>query len=188
MLFRSYPAQNRYLFDRIIANGGLIVSEYPPETMPLKGRFPQRNRIIAGLTLATLVIEAPERSGALITARYALEYNRDVLAVPGDIYNTNAQGTNNLIRLGAKSITSAADVLEVLNLRQVKNFVASKKIVADSKEEEILLKFLSREPIHINGLISKSQLDTAVVNSTLVLMEMKGKIKNLGNQMYVRAR
>lgn len=183
-----YPSKNRYLFERIIGNGGLILSEYPPETMPLKGHFPRRNRIIAGLSVATLVIEAPERSGALITAKYALEFNRDVLAVPGNINSFNSAGANNLIKLGAKLVTSASDVLEVLDLKQIKNFVANRKIVADSKEEEILLGILSDEPIHINELIKNSRLDTPVVNSTLVLMEMRGKVKNLGNQMYVVAK
>ena len=189
-LFREniYPSKNRYLADRICGNNGLLVSEYPPETLPLKGHFPQRNRIIAGLSVATLVLEAPERSGALITAKHALEFNRDVLAVPGNINSINASGTNNLIKLGAKLITSAADVLEVLDLSQIKDFVSNRKIVADSKEEEILLEFLSNEPIHINELIKSSSLDTAMVNSTLVLMEMRGKVKNLGNQMYILAR
>jgi len=189
-LFREniYPSKNRYLADRICGNNGLLLSEYPPETIPLKGHFPQRNRIIAGLAVATLVLEAPEHSGALITAKYALEFNRDVLAVPGNINSLNASGTNNLIKLGAKLITSAADVLEVLDLSQIKDFVSNRKIVADSKEEEILLEFLSGEPVHINELIKSSSLDTAVVNSTLVLMEMRGKVKNLGNQMYILGR
>lgn len=183
-----YPSSNRYLVQKILDQDGLIVSEYPVGTLALQGHFPQRNRIIAGLSVATLVIEAPEESGALITARYALEFNRDVLAVPGNIYNRTAAGTNNLIKLGAKLVTSAADVLEVLNMKEVKEFIQTKKISPDSNEEKIILENLSGEPVHINELIKASGLDTATVNSTLVLMEMKGKVKNLGNQMYVTAR
>jgi len=152
-----YPSSNRYLADKILANGGLIVSEYPVGTMPLRGHFPQRNRIIAGLSLATLVIEAPEQSGALLTARYAIENNRDVLAVPGNIYNMNSIGTNNLIRMGAKLVTNAADILEVLNMQQVTEFIANKKISPDSKEEAALLEILSYEPTHVNELIKQSK-------------------------------
>ncbi len=183
-----YPSANRYLADQILAQNGLIVSEYPIGTLPLQGHFPQRNRIIAGLSSATLVIEAPEKSGALLTAKYALEANREVLAVPGNIYSLNSFGTNNLIKLGAKLITQTADILEALNMEEVKSLIQNKKIVADSKEEEIILKYLSKEPQHINEIIKYSQLSTAAVNSTLILMEMKGKIKNLGGQMYVLAR
>ncbi len=183
-----YPSSNRYLAEQILATNGLLISEYPPGTMPLQGYFPQRNRIIAGLAIATLVIEAPESSGALITAKHALEFNRDVLAIPGNIYNLNAKGTNNLIKLGAKLITGVEDVLETLNIKEVKDFISTKKITPDSKEEEILIKLLSHEPIHINELIKNSKLDTPIVNSTIVLMEMKGKVKNLGNNMYVLGR
>jgi DNA processing protein len=183
-----YPSSNRYLADRIISSGGLMVSEYPPEMMPLKENFPQRNRIIAGLSVASLIIEAPESSGALITAQYALEFNRDVMAIPGNIYNVNAEGVNNLIKLGAKLITSANDVLEALNLKQATNFIENKKISPDNEEEEIILNIISREPVHINEIIKNSGFDTAKINSILILMEMKGKVKNLGNMMYVVGR
>ncbi len=123
-----YPSINRYLADKIAGSGGLILSEYPIGTMPLKEHFPQRNRIIAGLSLATLVIEAPARSGALITTQFAVEFNRDVLAVPGNIENENSAGTNNLIKLGARAVTSAADVLEVLNFENNKGELEIKKL------------------------------------------------------------
>ncbi len=183
-----YPSANRYLAQKILANDGLLLSEYPPDTLALQGHFPQRNRIIAGLSLATLVIEAPRQSGALITAKYAVEFNRDVLAVPGDIYNTNAQGVNNLIKLGAKPVTAAEDVLEVLDMQNLQQIVENKEIIPDSLEEKIILEHLSAEPTHINRLIKLSGLATSVVNSTLLLMEMKGKVKHLGGQMYVKGR
>ncbi len=183
-----YPSTNRYLAQKILAEGGLIVSEYPPATLALQGHFPQRNRIIAGLSSAVLVIEAPRQSGALITAKYALEFNRDVLAVPGDIYKATAQGTNNLIKLGAKLVSSPEDVLEILNMQNIKQVVETKEIIPDSNEEKIILQHLSAEPLHINQLIKLSGLSTSVVNSTLLLMEMKGKVKHLGGQMYVKGR
>lgn len=184
-----YPAANRYLADKILANNGLLLSEYPLGSLPLKGHFPQRNRIIAGLAVATLVIEAPENSGALLTARYAIENNRDVLAVPGDIYTANATGPNNLIKMGAKLVTSAADVLEALNMQQVREFVETKKISPDSEEEKIVLDILSNgEARHIDELIKQTAMRTDSVNSLLIMMEMKGKVKNLGNMMYVMAR
>ena len=183
-----YPSINRYLAKKVIENGGLVVSEYAPGTMPIKQNFPQRNRIISGLSLATLVIEAPESSGALLTAKYALEQNRDVMAVPGNIYNTNAVGTNNLIKMGAKLVTSANDVLDALNMKQVKEFIDNRKIVADGPEETLILPIVTDEPAHVDEIIKKTGLTTAQVNSTLILMEMKGKVRNLGNMMYTIAR
>lgn len=183
-----YPADNRYLAQKIIDSGGTVISEYPIGTPPLKHHFPYRNRIIAGLSLGTLIIEAPISSGALITAKYALEQNREIFAVPGSIYNQNSEGPNNLIKMGAKLVSSASDILEALSLNQVTEFLKIKKIVADTKEEEILLNYLNYEPIHIDKLKELSRLNTSVLNSTLTLMEMKGKVKNLGGNYYVRAR
>lgn len=183
-----YPAINRYLAKKVIEKGGLVLSEYPSGTVPIKQNFPQRNRIISGLAVATLVIEAPESSGALLTAQYALEQNRDVMAVPGSIYSANAVGPNNLIKLGAKLVSSANDVLEALNMTRVKEFIDNRKIVPETKEEALVLEILTNEPTHIDELIKKTGLTTAQANSTLVLMEMKGKVRNIGNMMYVIAR
>ncbi len=183
-----YPSFNRYLSDKIVDSGGLLVSEYPLGTQPLRPFFPQRNRIISGLSLGILVIEAPEDSGALLTARFALEQNREVFAVPGSIYSENSLGTNNLIKMGAKLATSALDILEALDLNLVKDFVETKKIVPDSREEAEVLKFLSHEPIQIDELVRQTKLDTATINSTLTLMEMKGRVRNLGGMQYVISR
>lgn len=114
-----YPKEHIKLSNDIVKSGGAVIAEYPPDTKPTQKTFPARNRIIAGLALGVLVIEAPMRSGALITARHALEQNRDVFAVPGSIYNKNSAGTNNLIKMGAKPVTDQNDILESFNLNLI---------------------------------------------------------------------
>jgi DNA processing protein len=183
-----YPNANYFLAQKILKNNGCIISEYPEGTEPQKYHFPQRNRIISGLSLGTLIVEAPLDSGALITGKYALDQNREVFAIPGSIYSENSAGPNNLIKMGAKAVTEAKDILETLNIQMVENFMANQKIIADSREEEILLKFLSKEPQHIDKIIEESKLKPSIVNSTLTLMEMKGKVKNLGGMNYVLGR
>ncbi|MEA3398621.1 MAG: DNA-processing protein DprA [Patescibacteria group bacterium] len=183
-----YPSANRYLADKIIASGGLIISEFPLGTPPLKHHFPQRNRIISGLSLGTLVIEAAEKSGSLITANQALEQNREVFALPGSIYSETSKGPNNLIKQGAKTVTCAEDVIEALDLAKINTYISIEKIAPETKEEELVLSYLSQETIHINELVRLTKLDTSTISSTLVIMEMKGMIKNLGNMEYVLAR
>jgi DNA processing protein len=183
-----YPAENRYLAQKIASQGGAVVSEFPISMLPLKHNFPIRNRIVSGLSLGTLVIEAGLDSGALITARLALEQNREVFAVPGNIYNPSSAGPNSLLRMGAKLVTSAADILEALNLSQAVTFIETKKIIPETKEEEALLKLLSKEPTHIDKLIRESGLEAAKINSTLLMMEIKGQVRNLGGANYVLAR
>ncbi|NCQ16202.1 DNA-protecting protein DprA [Candidatus Falkowbacteria bacterium] len=183
-----YPAQNRYLADKIINSDGLVMSEYPIGTLPLKHHFPQRNRLISGLSSATLVIEAGEKSGALITAMHALEQNREVFAVPGSIYSPVSEGANRLIKMGAKPVTRAQDIIENLNLMDAANYIENKKIIPESPEEELIFKQLSYEPVHVDELVNLTKLDTSIINSTLTLMEMKGIVKNLGGMNYVLAR
>ncbi len=183
-----YPSQNRYLADKIQASHGLVLSEYPLGTMPLKHHFPQRNRIISGLSLATLVIEAGEKSGALITAAHALEQNRDIFAIPGGIYSPYSAGTNSLIKLGAKLVANAKDIIESLNLADAASYIENKKIIPESAEEKLILAELNYEPLHVDELKRLTKLDTSVINSTLTIMEMKGMIKNLGGMQYVLAR
>lgn len=183
-----YPHTNRRLAQKIIETGGAIVSELAPGTLPLKHHFPIRNRIISGLSLGTLVIEADENSGSLITAKSALDQNREVFAIPGPIYSPTSKGTNELIKLGAKLVTGANDILEALNLNQIKNFVKNQEILPESPEEEKILKTLSKEPIHIDDIIRQTSLDSPTVTSALMNMEMKGKVKNLGGMNYVLAR
>jgi len=184
-LDQIYPLTNRGLANSIIEKNGAIISEYTLGTEPLKQHFPVRNRLISGLSRGVLVIEGDKDSGSLITAKCALEQNREVLAVPGNIYNITSAGPNNLIKMGAKAVTNAADVLETMDLELAQQFIKNEKIIAETKEEEILLKLLSSEPIHIDELIQKSKLNTSVINSTLTMMEMKGKVKNIGGMHYI---
>ena len=181
-----YPISNNLLSRKIIEKDGAIISEFPIGTPPLAHHFPLRNRIIAGLSIGTLVIEAGEKSGSLITAYSALDSGREVFAVPGDIYAINSKGSHSLLKRGAHVVTCAQDIIEVLNLENISKFIENKKIIPESPVEEKILSILTQEPIHINEVILKTQLDTQTANATLTIMEMKGMIKNLGNMMYVK--
>ncbi|MBL7058296.1 DNA-protecting protein DprA [Patescibacteria group bacterium] len=180
-----YPASNRKLAERMIEAGGVIISEFPFGTLALKYNFPLRNRIIAGLTRGTLVIEANAKSGTLITAHSALDSGREVMAIPGSIYSETSAGTHKLIDEGAKLVTCAEDILKYLNLEEIKNYIENKTIKSENPTEEKILANLSKKPIHINELIGLTQLDTRTINSTLTIMEMKGMVKNTGNMMYI---
>lgn len=181
-----YPSSNRYLAEKI-SQKGAVVSEFPLGASAQPQHFPQRNRIISGLSLAVLVIEAPEKSGALITAREALEQNRDVFAIPGPIFAQNSFGANNLIKMGAKLVTEANDILQELNLTLLTDAQKNRKILPDNQEEALILEQLSHEPLHIDKIIIQTKLPAALVNSTLTMMEMKGKVRNLGGNNYVRS-
>lgn len=180
-----YPSSNRYIADKIINSGGGIISEYPIGTNPTKYTFPMRNRIVSGLTRAVLVIEAPKNSGSLITAKYALDQNRDVFAIPGNIYGTNSQGTNQLIKDGAKLITNGDDILQELNIQIVFSEIDTKQKI-DTEEEKIVLDLLSRDPLHIDKIKKMSTLNINVLLSTLTLMEIKGLIKDTGGKNYIK--
>lgn len=184
--YSIYPADNRYLAEKIKASGGLILSEFPLGTAPLKFNFPQRNRIISGLSRGTLVVEASAKSGSLITANFALEQNREVFAVPGNIFSENSGGANDLIKKGAKAVSSAKEILETLDLESITAYIKNKEIIPESSEEEKILSLLSHEPIHVDELIRLSALSVSQINSTLIIMEMKGMIKNLGSQNYIK--
>lgn len=180
-----YPASHQHLAERIIFQGGAIVTEYPPGFKPTTYSFPARNRIVAGLTLGTLITEAPEESGALITARAALDYNREVMAVPHPITSEAGEGGNKLIQRGAALITSAHDVMEVLNLKNIKELIDNRATLPATPTETTILQTLSKEPTHIDTIIKKTPLDSRTVMSTLTLLEMKGRVRNMGGMMYV---
>src|SRR3989339_143194 len=180
-----YPATNRGLARRIIAHGGLLLSEFPYGTPAFKYHFPQRNRVIAGLCAGTLVIEASEKSGALITARHALEAGREVFAVPGDIFRINSAGTHNLIKNGAIVTTSAQDILDGLGIVNAKATVAARTSLPATKIESDITKLLRTESLHINQLARSLALDTAAVNATLLTMELKRMVRNTGGGNYI---
>lgn len=180
-----YPTAHQRLSEKIIASGGVIISEYPPGFLPTQYSFPERNRIIAGLSLGTLVIEAPETSGALITARCALDYNREVFAVPHSITSPTGIGPNNLIKMGAKLVTGPADITDALNLKNLKQIVDNRKILPSTPTEAKIIPLISREAKHIDLIIKEANIDSATINSALTLMEMKGKVRNLGGMMYI---
>jgi len=181
-----YPSTHKQLSEKIISTGGAILSEYPPGFLPTQYSFPARNRIIAGLTLGTLVIEAPTKSGALITTRCALDYNREVMAVPHALTSPTGAGPNNLIKFGAKLITEPNDILEALNLQTIRQTTPSKSSDNNSETENKILNCLTKEPKNIDQIILESKLDSPTVNSTLMLMEIKGLIKNSGAMNYIK--
>ena len=180
-----YPASHQNLAERIIFQGGAIISEYPPGFRPTTYSFPARNRIVAGLTLGTLVTEAPLESGALITTRCALDYNREVMAVPHPITSEAGQGANKLIQRGAALITCAEDVLEVLNIKNIKELIDNRSTLPATPTEATILQTLSKEPVHIDVIIKLTGLSSAIVMSTMTLMEMKGRVRNTGGMMYI---
>jgi DNA processing protein len=179
-----YPADNAKLAQAIMEHGALI-SEYPLGVRPKADNFPQRNRIMSGLSLGVLVIEAGERSGALITAHQAVEQNRDVFAIPGSILSPNSKGTNHLIQEGAKLVCNCNDILEELNLTTVVQQLEIKEFLPASEEESKVLKQLTSEPSHIDEICRRSGLATPEVSSTLAMLELKGIAKQVGNMNYV---
>ncbi len=184
-----YPPDNRKLAHRIVESGqGVLMSEYPPGMRPDSNNFPARNRIISGLSLGVLVVEAPERSGALITAGFALKHGREVFAIPGSILSSRSAGVNKLIQDGAHSVMSVKDIIEELNLFMVPQHIEMQAALPDNDEERALLALLSHEPRHIDDLIREADLPTMTVSSTLTMMELKGIIRQVAGMQYVLAR
>ncbi len=182
-----YPSENANLARRVMQQGALV-SEYPLGTKPRAENFPRRNRIMSGLSLGVLAIEAGETSGALITAHLALEQNREVFAIPGSILSPASRGTNHLIQEGAKLVHSYSDILEELNLTAVAHQIGLEEIIPASDTESLLLKQLRAEPTHIDEVCRSSGLPMPTVSSTLAMMELKGLVKQVGAMNYVLAR
>ncbi|MDZ4296607.1 MAG: DNA-processing protein DprA [Patescibacteria group bacterium] len=183
-----FPPENRELMESIIAAGGLVISEFPEGTPARKEHFPQRNRIIAGLSVGVLVIEAPTRSGALITTRYATEQNREVFATPGPINSPYSWGPNWLIQQGAHPVLKAQDVFDVLGV--AKPALAVDVTMTDTSTPEAdadtLESHLSFHPIHIDELIRKTGRPAHVINTRLAALEIEGKVRHIGGGRYVR--
>jgi len=178
-----YPQQHRRLAQRIVEQGALI-SDYPLGTEPEGRNFPPRNRIISGLSLGVLVVEAGSRSGARITAEYAVEQDREVFAIPGNILNRTSILPNQLIQRGAKLVRQADDILEELNLTQISQHAEVRAVLPESKEEALLLECLSGEPLHVDELSRQIQLPIEQVTGTLTLMELKGMVRQIGGMRY----
>lgn len=183
-----YPSENRRMAAKIAAGQGALISEYGMGVQPEAKNFPPRNRVISGLSLGVIVVEAGERSGALITSKFALEQDREVFAVPGSINSPASRGPNRLIQQGAKLITSAEDVIEELNLTMVAEKTAVQLALPESAEEESLLSHLSTQPVHVDELSRASGMAPSLVSSTLTLMELKGTVQQVGGMNYALTR
>ena len=201
-LANIFPPENKELFS-LIAKSGACISELPLNYEPLAENFPPRNRIIAGMTLGTIVVEASLRSGALITARAAMEYNREVMAVPGKIDSFLSKGTNQLIKQGAKLVESVEDVTEALGYigQQLQTHVSDaaeetrEKIEAPlfdvsqlnlSDAEKIIYDCLGREPVHIEQIITEADLSPGSINAGLISLQLKGLIKQLPGSLFLK--
>ncbi len=180
-----YPGEHRHLADRILANGA-IVSELPPGAKPDAQNFPARNRIIAGMSLGVVVVEAPRRSGALITATFAADQGREVFVVPGSIFSQSSEGTNTLLRDGARIVRDGADVLEDLSLGGGRQPAARQTQLPLDDNERLLFAALSDEARHIDELAEEAGLAAGQAGALLLTMELKGLVRNHGAQFYVK--
>lgn len=183
-----YPPENRTLAKGIMNGQGAILSEYALGVQPESKNFPPRNRVISGLAMGVVVVEAGQKSGALITTNYAVDQNREVFAVPGPINSPASKGPNKLIQEGAKLVTSVDDILEELNLQMVPERTAVQLALPESAEEALLMSHLSSQPIHVDALCRSTEMPSAMVSSTLTLMELKGMVQQVGGMNYVLAR
>lgn len=181
-----YPPEHRKLAEQIIQQGGLL-SDYPPGSPPDSVNFPPRNRIISGMSIATVVVEAGETSGALITATFAAEQGREVFAVPGSIYAPQCKGTNRLIQQGARPLLTVEEVLEVLNIEQVHEHRAARLMFPVDAVESALLHTLGSETMHIDEILAQSGLSIDKVSATLAMMELKGLVRHMGGMNYMAA-
>lgn len=183
-----YPSENKKLAGKIIENG-VLISEFPFGTKPDAVNFPRRNRIISGLSLGTIVVEAREKSGALITANLALEQNREVFAIPGSIFSPSSYGPHQLIKEGAKLVSSLEDILEEIPIQR-ELFQQQVYHTADIDElnpkEKKILECLSRDPIHVDQLALKTQMTTSELLSILLQLEFAGFVNQMPGTMFVR--
>ncbi len=202
-LANIFPPENKKLFE-LIAQSGACLSELPLRYEPLSANFPSRNRIIAGLSLGTIVVEAAMRSGALITAKTALDYNREVMAVPGKVDSPLSRGAHQLIKQGAKLIESVEDVMEALGYigEQLETHVSAAAVKAAGMverplfdvsqlklngDERVIYDCLGKEPMHIEEIIANTNLAAGSVNASLISLRLKGIIKQLPGNMFVKS-
>jgi DNA processing protein len=177
-----YPRSNLKLAQKIIEEGGAVISEYEKGTRGTHFTFPQRNRIISGMSLGILVVEAKEKSGSLITADWARRQNKKIFAIPGPIHSPNSWGPNFLIKKGlAKLAENADDILKELNLVTK---IKKKDLTGDNLEENLILEILKEGNQDINKIIIKTKLEPSKVSATLAILEIKNKVRNLGQNIY----
>lgn len=184
-----YPRYNTDVREQI-AHRGALISEFPLHTPPLPMNFPRRNRIISGISMGTLVVEAAKRSGSLITARFALEQGREVFAIPGNIQSTRSPGVNSLIQKGAKLVQQVEDIVEEFPL-EVQKYLSMAPKKRESTEgrshrETVVLKLMEREPIHIDDLTWQTTMGSAALSSLLMKMELNGLIRQLPGKRFIR--
>lgn len=184
---KIYPPEHRSLAQQMIEQGA-IVSDYAPGTPPDASNFPPRNRIISGLSLAVVVVEAGETSGALITAEFAAEQGREIFAVPGSILAPQSKGTNKLIQKGALPLLSINDLMQALNLTRMGEHKAARKIIAADETERRVMSILGAEPLHVDEIRNQTELPIEKVSATLALMELKGMVRQVGGMNYVAVR
>ena len=187
-LDRIYPARHKKLAYSIIENGALV-SEFPPGTAPKANHFPRRNRIISGLSLGTLVVEASVQSGSLITARYALEQGREIFAIPGSIHNPLARGCNALIREGAKLVETAEDILEELELQitaKLQKDAPLIKKVGLEPDHENLLEYIDYAPTSVDTLVETTGDSAESISSMLLVLELEGYVASAAGGCYYR--
>lgn len=184
---RIYPPEHTQLAGRIMANGA-ILSDYAMGTPPDASNFPPRNRIISGLSMATVIVEAGETSGALITAQFAIDQGREVFAVPGNILAPQSKGTNKLIAQGAHPLLSVQDLLDILNLTRVTEQRLSRRVLPVDETESKLMSVLTQEPLHMDEIRIQTGLPIERVSATLVMMELKGLVRQVGGMNYVAVR
>jgi len=184
---KIYPPEHRGLAEQMMQRGA-IISDYAVSTPPDASNFPPRNRIISGLSLAVVVIEAAETSGALITAEFAAEQGREVFAVPGSILAPQSKGTNRLIQKGAQPLLTPADLMQALDLTRVGEQKAARKIMPADETEARVLSVLGGEPVHVDEIRNKADLPIERVSATLALMELKGMVRQIGGMNYVAVR
>lgn len=196
-LDQVYPPENTALAARIVASGGALVGEFPPGTAPRRENFPRRNRLISGLSLGTLVVEAARQSGSLITARLATEQGREVFAIPGSIHNPLARGCHELLRQGAKLVETAADILVELKIPFTKQditesagslVVGAVMVPGLDKDYEILLDALGFEPQSIDALVDRTGLQSSHLASMLLILELEGRVGLHPGGQYARVR
>lgn len=181
---RIYPPEHRKLAEMIIQNGALI-SDYPLGTPPDSLNFPPRNRIISGLAQGVVIIEAGERSGALITASFAADQGREVFAVPGNINAPQSVGTNRLIQQGAHPLVDPHEILEVLNLTQVSAYQAARVALPADAAEARVLGVVTQEPLHIDDICNQTGMPIDAITAALTMLELKGMVRQVGGMHYV---